>query len=109
MIGIVLKLYREQTSTPQATCPFGCVRSEQKDQSLSLPIRPQVSKCAQIFTDEKTRKRGGKAKGEVEKQKKKEVKEGEAGDEATNLKLRTKKQQRLGRSAITSEQIFQRF
>ena len=50
----------------------------------------------------------GRAKSEIEKQKEKEVK-GEAGDEATNLKLRTEKQQQLGRSAMTSEQIFQRF
>ena len=63
---------REQTSTPQATCPFGWVKSE------------------------------------IEKQKKKEVKGGEAGDKATNLKLRSKKQQQLGRSAMTSEQIFLR-
>ena len=100
---------REQTSTPQATCPFGWVKSEQKDQSLSLPIRPQVSECELIFTEEKSRKRGGRAKSEIEKQKKKEVKEGEAGDEATNLKLKTKKQQQLGRSAMTNEQIFQIF
>ena len=51
----------------------------------------------------------GRAKSEIEKQKKKEVKEGEADVEATNLKLRTEKQQQLGRSAMTSEQIFQRF
>ena len=42
------------------------------------------------------------------KKKKKEVKEGEAGDQATNLKLRTEKQQELGRYAMTSEQIFQK-
>ena len=61
-----------------------------------------------VLTKEKTRKRVGRAKSEIEKQKEKEVK-GEAGDEATNLKLRTEKQQQLGRSAMTSEQIFRRF
>ena len=49
-----------------------------------------------------------RSKSEIEKQKKKEVKGGEAGDKATNLKLRSKKQQQLGRSAMTSEQIFLR-
>ena len=53
-------------------------------------------------------KEGGRAKCEIEKQKKEEVKEGEAGDQATNLKLRTEKQQQLGRSKMTSEQIFQK-
>ena len=91
------------------TCPFRWVKSDQKDYwSLSLPIRRLVSKCALIFREEKTRKRGGKAKSDIEKQKKKEVKGGETGDEATNLKLRTEKQQQLGQSAMTSEQIFQR-
>ena len=56
----------------------------------------------------KNKEKRCREKSEIEKQKKKEVKGGEAGDEATNLKLRTEKQQQLGRSAMTSEQIFQR-
>ena len=58
---------------------------------------------------EKNKEKRGRAKSETEKQKKKEVKEGEAGDQATNLKLRNEKQQQLGRSAMTSEQIFQKY
>ena len=74
-----------------------------------FPSDHKFQNVHKIFTEEKTRKRGGRAKSEIEKQKKKEVKEGEADVEATNLKLRTEKQQQLGRSTMTSEQIFQRF
>ena len=58
---------------------------------------------------EKNKEKRGRAKSEIEKQKKKEVKEGEVGDKATNLKLRIEKQQQLGQFAMTSEQFFQRF
>ena len=49
---------------------------------------------------------GGRAKSEIENQKKKEVKRG-AGEDATEMKLRT--EQIWSICAMTSEQNFQRF
>ena len=108
--GFVLILYREQKSTPQVTCPYGWVKTEKWTKGLVSFITYQTTSfklCIDIHEGKKKEKRAKSKKWN--RKTKEEVKEGEAGDEATNLKLRTEKQQQLGRSAMTSEQIFQRF